>query len=254
MATKNKFREKNIEKEEQETNSVSSLNDVEEVNVSSNPKNKSKTTKVNSVKTEGATSNSSKAKTASETKISLLQRWNNTVTIYQNERTQKFIGLLLILGGVYLFIALLSYIFTWEQDQDKVLAPLSQLFAIETKVVNWLGKLGALVSHLFMYKGFGVASFILVPVLIIYGIQKILSKQITKPSSFTAKWLFIMLWSSLVLAFLFHDKLFYLGGGYGYILNQELSNVVGTIGALAILVFSLLAFLVLSINLSFNVK
>jgi S-DNA-T family DNA segregation ATPase FtsK/SpoIIIE len=57
-----------------------------------------------------------------------------------------------------------------------------------------------------------------------------------------------------VAAFFFHDKLFYLGGGYGYILNIQLSNYVGSIGTLAILAFSILAFLVLSINLNFNIK
>lgn len=190
----------------------------------------------------------------SEAKASLLDKWNRTLTFYRNERIQKLVGLLLILAGIYLFIALLSYVFTWDKDQDKVLGPMSELFAIDTKVMNWLGKFGALVSHVFMYKWFGVSSFILVPVLVIYGLQKILNKKIAKPSSFTAKWLFLMVWTSLTLAYFFHDRLFFLGGGYGYILNIQLSNYVGTIGTLAVLAFSMLAFLVLSINLSFNIK
>lgn len=190
----------------------------------------------------------------SEAKASLLDKWNKTLTFYRNERIQKLVGLLLILAGIYLFIALLSYVFTWDKDQDKVLGPVSELFAIDTKVMNWLGKFGALVSHVFMYKWFGVSSFILVPVLVIYGLQKILNKKIAKPSSFTAKWLFLMVWTSLTLAYFFHDRLFFLGGGYGYILNIQLANYVGTIGTLAVLAFSMLAFLVLSINLSFNIK
>lgn len=190
----------------------------------------------------------------SEAKASLLDKWNRTLTFYRDERIQKLVGLLLILAGIYLFIALLSYVFTWDKDQDKVLGPMGELFAIDTKVMNWLGKFGALVSHVFMYKWFGVSSFILVPVLVIYGLQKILNKKIAKPSSFTAKWLFLMVWTSLTLAYFFHDRLFFLGGGYGYILNIQLANYVGTIGTLAVLAFSMLAFLVLSINLSFNIK
>ena len=242
--TKNKFREKPVD-EVQASETAHSKNDIEET-VSSTTKNKPKSAKTVSNKAEPK-------KPITESKVSLLERWNKTVNVYQDERTQKLIGLILILAGIYLFIALLSYIFTWDKDQDKVLAPLSELFAIETKVYNWLGKLGALVSHVFMYKGFGVASFILVPVFIIYGLQKVLNKQITKPSLFTAKWLFMMVWASLTLAFLFHDKLFFLGGGYGYILNLQLGNYVGTVGTVAILAFSMLAFLVLSINLSFRV-
>jgi S-DNA-T family DNA segregation ATPase FtsK/SpoIIIE len=248
--TKNKFREKPVDDTVVQQSSIDK-NDIEET-VSTSSKNKAKSNKTDSAKTT-KTKVESKSST-NETKASLLERWNKTVSIYKNERTQKLVGLLLMLAGVYLFIALLSYIFTWEKDQDKVLGPLSELFAIDTKVFNWLGKFGALVSHTFMYKWFGVASFILVPVFIIYGLQKVLNKQITKPSAFTAKWLFFMVWTSLVLAFFFHDKLFFLGGGYGYVLNIQLSNYVGSIGTLAILAFSMLAFLVLSINMNFNIK
>ena len=246
--TKNKFREKPVE----ETSKVDiEKNDIEETVLSSS-KNKAKSNKTDSAKTtKPKTENKS---SVNETKASLLERWNKTVSIYKNERTQKLVGLLLMLAGVYLFIALLSYIFTWEKDQDKVLGPLSELFAIDTKVYNWLGKFGALVSHQFMYKWFGVASFILVPVFIIYGLQKLLNKQITKPSAFTAKWLFFMVWTSLTLAFFFHDKLFFLGGGYGYVLNIQLSNYVGNIGTIAILAFSMLSFLVLSFNMNFNIQ
>lgn len=246
--TKNKFREKPVE---DTPKADIEKNDIEETVLSSS-KNKSKSVKTDNVKSaKPKTENKS---SVNETKASLLERWNKTVTIYKNERTQKLVGLLLMLAGVYLFIALLSYIFTWEKDQDKVLGPLSELFAIDTKVFNWLGKFGALVSHQFMYKWFGVASFILVPVFIIYGLQKLLNKQITKPSAFTAKWLFFMVWTSLTLAFFFHDKLFFLGGGYGYVLNIQLSNYVGNIGTLAILAFSMLAFLVLSFNMNFNIQ
>ena len=244
MATaKNKFREKPIETPVVE-NSASDKNDIEET--VSNSKNKSK--KSPSVK------NTESKKASVEPKVSFKDRLNKAIEIYKNERTQKLLGLILILGGIYICIANVSYIFTWEQDQDKVFAPVSELFAIDTKVYNWLGKFGALASHLLMHKWFGVSSFILVPVLIIYGLQKLISRQFTKPSLFNAKWIFIMVWSSVALAFIFHDKLFYLGGGYGYILNQQLQNFVGTVGSIVILAFTMLSFLVLSINMSFKIN
>lgn len=244
-ATRNKFREKPVEEIPVEDVSIDK-NDIEE-KVNSKAKNKAKAP---APKTEKAASKSSQA----QTKTSLLERWNKTIVIYRNERTQKLIGLSLILAAVYLAIAFVSYIFTWQQDQDKVLGPVSELFAVDTKVVNWLGKFGALVSHLFMYKWFGVASFILVPVLAVYGLQKLLNKPIAKPTAFNAKWIFLMVWTSLALAYFFHDRLFYLGGGYGYIMNIQLSNYVGGIGTLAILAFGMLGFLVLSINMSFTIK
>lgn len=204
------------------------------------------------VKNEEETTKPKAKKKEKVQKVTLAQRWQKVVEIYTNERTQKIIGLSLILSGAYLAIAFISYFFTWDVDQDKVFGPLSELFNPDIKVKNWLGKLGALVSHQFMHKWFGVSSFLFVPVLVMYGLQKLLSKSFVKPQAFNAKWLFIMVWSSLTLAFIFHDKLFFLGGGFGYVMNQQISNYVGGAGLLALLGFSMLTFLVLSINLSFK--
>ncbi|MBA2611024.1 MAG: DNA translocase FtsK 4TM domain-containing protein [Bacteroidetes bacterium] len=181
-----------------------------------------------------------------------MDRLEKLKAFYQNERTQKIFGLLLVLFSAYLAIAFVSYFFTWQVDQDKVLGSADDFFMPETKVKNWLGKAGALISHLFMYKGFGAASFILVPVLFVYGIQKVVQKKLINIGSFNAKWLFLLVWSSLVLSYVFSDSLFYMGGGFGYFINNYISNFVGGIGLLALLGFSMLTFLVLIINLSFK--
>jgi S-DNA-T family DNA segregation ATPase FtsK/SpoIIIE len=57
------------------------------------------------------------------------------------------------------------------------LGPTAELFSSETKVRNWLGKAGALVSHLFMFKWFGMSSFLLVPVFFMAGLKRIISKD-----------------------------------------------------------------------------
>ncbi len=185
-------------------------------------------------------------------KASFLDRWNTFVAIYRNERTQKIVGLLLILFSAYLSIAFISYFTSWDIDQDKVLGSTSDLFLPETKVKNWLGKIGALISHWFMYKSFGASSFVLVPVLFMFGLQKIVQKQLINVGAFNAKWLFLMVWTSLVLAFIFSDKLFFMGGGFGFFVNAQIANYLGSFGLIILLVFSMLTFLVLSINLNFK--
>ena len=188
----------------------------------------------------------------SKQNLSLLERWQHVVAFYENERTQKIFGLLLMVVASYLSIAFISYFSSWDVDQDKVLGASQDLFAPETKVKNWLGKFGALVSHLFLYKWFGVASFILVPVLMVYGFQKIVQKTFLNIGSFNAKWLFLMCWASLVLSYFFSETLFFMGGGFGFFMNGQISNYIGNSGLLVFLVFSILSFLVLSINLSFS--
>lgn len=232
------------------------LHDIEEPKLEKKPstkKNKPRKTEEEEEETVAEETVKSRAKKKEKApKVTLADRFQKVVDVYQNERTQKIIGLSLILFASYLCIAFISYFFTWDVDQDKVMGPLSELFNPDTKIKNWLGKLGALVSHQFMHKWFGAPSFIFAPVLTIYGLEKLLSKSYIKPQAFNAKWLFLMVWSSLLLAFIFHDKWFFLGGGFGYVLNQEISNYVGSVGLLALLGFSMLTFLVLSINLNFN--
>ena len=247
---RNKFRPKNIpenEIEELDNNAIEDYEPVIEKKKSEGGKNKPKSTPKTT--TEKEKPESVKAK---KDKVHFMERVEQFKLFYFNERTQKIVGLILILFAAYLAIAFVSYFFSWQVDQDKVLGNSRDLFSPETKVKNWLGKAGALVSHWFMYKGFGAASFVLVPVFFMYGLQKVVQKKLINIGSFNAKWLFILVWSSLVLSFIFSESLFYMGGGFGYFINSQISNFVGSIGLIALLAFSMLTFLVLIINLSFK--
>lgn len=173
---------------------------------------------------------------------------------YNNERTQKIIGLLSILSAVYLSVAFISFIFTWQEDQDKVLGPVSVLFSNDTKVLNWLGKVGALVSHLFMFKWFGVSSFLLVPVFLLAGLKRLVSREFEFLKKINRISFFFIFWLSLCLGFFFTDKFLFMGGGFGYILNVKLSGLLGNIGTLALLTVSLFGFLVIMFNFSFERK
>ncbi len=247
---RNKFRPKNIpenEIEELDNNAIEDYEPVIEKKKSEGGKNKPKSTPKTTNEKEKP--ESVKAK---KDKVPFMERVEQFKLFYFNERTQKIVGLILILFSAYLAIAFVSYFFSWQVDQDKVLGNSRDLFSPETKVKNWLGKAGALVSHWFMYKGFGAASFVLVPVFFMYGLQKVVQKKLINIGSFNAKWLFILVWSSLVLSFVFSESLFYMGGGFGYFINSQISNFVGSIGLIALLAFSILTFLVLIINLSFK--
>ena len=74
------------------------------------------------------------------------------------------IGSAFTLLSLYLFLACVSYLFTWTLDQDKVFN--RSLFELlfnssQEPVENWLGKFGAWSSHLLIYRLFGISSFIL---------------------------------------------------------------------------------------------
>ncbi|MFN5181449.1 MAG: DNA translocase FtsK 4TM domain-containing protein [Bacteroidota bacterium] len=173
--------------------------------------------------------------------------------IYKDEKTQRVLGLCIFLFGLYLLIAFTSFIFTWENDQDKVTGPINELFQNETKIENWLGKLGALTSHLFMHKWFGAASFFLVPLLFGEGLKKLLLKDMPSLTKLRRRMIFLLVWTSLTLGCIFTFDKLWIGGGFGYVINNQLNNWIGITGTAALLAVSLLIFLVISFNLKFKI-
>ena len=75
----------------------------------------------------------------------------------QDERFPKLVGLFCLFFTLYLFIAFSSYLFTWKEDMDK--ANWSVLLSPHD-MANWLGRLGAVLSHQFFYWGFGFSSLV----------------------------------------------------------------------------------------------
>src|SRR5579871_4978610 len=93
--------------------------------------------------------------------------------IAKDERTHKITGAVFLLLAAFLFIAFTSYLFTWKEDQNMVfrggwhvLTP-----SHDAKASNLLGNLGALVSHLFFYKGFGLPSYLFCSFFFIVGVN-----------------------------------------------------------------------------------
>ncbi len=190
-----------------------------------------------------------KTKTQAESKISLADRVKKIIDFFRLEQTQRITGLLFVFAAVYMAVSFTSYLFTWEADQDKVLGPGSVFFAPETRVQNWFGKMGALVSHLFMYKWFGVSSYLFIPLLLLSGISKAFQRPVFYKFMLWPKTVFVMVWTSVFLGFLFSDKLLFLGGGLGYILNNYLQGLMGGIGTLSLLTLSLIGFIFIAFNI-----
>ena len=100
---------------------------------------------------------------------------------------QKLIfGSLLIILGILLFIAFLSFFFTGKVDQST----LNAIGSREIEAQNWLNKLGAWVSDLFILKGFGVSSFIFSGLLFLSGVYVTLDiNKVKKTTDFEVAYL-----------------------------------------------------------------
>lgn len=169
----------------------------------------------------------------------------------------KISGLLLVLISLYLFIAFFSYIFTWKEDQSVVAGSnLSIVFDAENhKVENWLGIIGAMLSHLFMYRGFGLSSFLFVLASFLIGYRLLFKVSLLKISKTLAYSLFFLVFISISIGFILsfvNTDWYYLAGAYGIQMNAWLNTVIGKAGTAGILAFAGLSVLVIAYNIDFK--
>lgn len=170
----------------------------------------------------------------------------------RDERTWKITGAVFLLIALFLCIAFISYFFTWKEDQDKVFRGGSSLLMDnEIKVSNLLGRLGAVVSHFFIYKGFGIASMLICTFFFVVGTNLLLNRKvfsIWRNLKYVTIGLLVL---SVSLAFIFSGE-FPFGGGAGVMICNWLMGIFGTIGTAALLLVVAFAYVIWQFNPSFN--
>jgi S-DNA-T family DNA segregation ATPase FtsK/SpoIIIE len=173
--------------------------------------------------------------------------------LLKDERTHKIVGSIAVLLAVMLFIAFTSYLFTWDEDQDKVFRHGSKLlWGADTTVNNLMGTFGAFISHFFIYKGFGVASYLICTVFFVIGINLFFGKKIFSVIR-NLKYLIIGLPVLSVTASVFlGSQNFPWGGGAGDLMAHWLQNTIGSIGAYGLIGVTFLAYIIWRFNPDFN--
>jgi DNA segregation ATPase FtsK/SpoIIIE, S-DNA-T family len=176
----------------------------------------------------------------------------------KDERLHRVVGLVLLLVSFYLFVSFFSYLFTWRQDQVKLLTfSWRTLFTKGHDFRNLMGSMGAFVSDFFIRGEFGLLSFIIAYLLGIYGINLLLNSRIINAKKHSGYGLFFLVYFSVALSFIFDingNSAFPFGGYFGITLNDWMTGFIGKIGMGALLVVVALAFAVLIYNLSFKLK
>lgn len=170
------------------------------------------------------------------------------------KRTKTILGSILVLFSFYFFLACFSYIFTWSADQDRVLNKSLFDFLMETNeepVSNWFGKMGSWISHLFIYRWFGLSSFIFPFILFIVGFKWMLAIQLFPLKRTVFVSLVLMIWSSIFLGF-FASAVNYIGGSFGFHINNWLFFTFGKFGAFLFIILLLYIVLVALFNPDFK--
>ncbi|MGB5172441.1 MAG: DNA translocase FtsK 4TM domain-containing protein, partial [Eudoraea sp.] len=156
-----------------------------------------------------------------------------------SKQNKIIFGSLLILLSIALFFSFVSFYFSWQDDQSL----LSEFTNRNEQAKNLLNKFGASISHFFIYKGFGLASFIFPVLLCITGLYLFLNLD---KKGLLGKWIWglvFVIWLSIALGFFAYERPL-LGGLVGFEMNDFLQDYAGRIGVLLLLLFVLTIILV----------
>ncbi len=154
-------------------------------------------------------------------------------------------GVLLVLLSVALLLSFVSYLLYGQEDQSAVL----ELGDRSETVKNWLGKFGAFIAELFIYKGFGIASFLFVKLFFLTGAYMVFDISLKKLKNVWFWDLFALLTISMLFGF-FTTSVPELGGIVGFEMNLFCQDYIGKSGTLLSLIFCLVIYLVLKIKVT----
>ena len=157
------------------------------------------------------------------------------------------LGYILLFISIILFSSFISYMFNWKVDQSNV----NSLFDRDVQVENILGKVGASISHFFIFKLFGIGSFVIPITLFISSYFILFNKKISQLIK-NINWLLVlMIWTIIFSGYI--SNYYPLQTGIkGFELNSLLKAYIGDTGIIIILSFILLTSAAILWNLTPN--
>ncbi|HUB61180.1 MAG TPA: DNA translocase FtsK 4TM domain-containing protein [Puia sp.] len=191
---------------------------------------------------------SGKLKPDKETRVTARQ-------IAKDERTHKITGAIFLLLAIFLFLAFTSYLYTWQEDQSMVFKGGWHVLmpSYGARASNLLGNLGALVSHLFFYKGFGLASYLFCSFFFTVGVNLLFKRKVFSISRNVRYVVSGLLYLSVLLAFVTRGSGFPWGGAAGNMIDDWLTQFLGWVGTAAVLFVAGLAYFIWWFNPVFKV-
>lgn len=163
---------------------------------------------------------------------------NKEAKAVKSKQRRLIFGGFLVLFALFLIFAFTSFFFSWQADQS-LWADLTN----REEIADNLGsKIGAYLSYLLMYKGFGIATFIAVWLIFLSGLKYLFNIKI----ALLNRWYWGTLLMVLLATFLgfLQGKSTILSGVSGYEANHFLQDYFGKIGTFLILFFFTLVYAV----------
>lgn len=167
--------------------------------------------------------------------------------IFNNEKTNFILGILLLIIAIYITIAFISYFTTGAADQSLIESPQTgEIMNKSRSFQNSCGSIGAYISYFFVKKCFGLSTFLIPVFLFLLSIKLMKVYEVSLRKWFIGT-MVLMIWLSISFAkFLspfFINQCYNPGGNHGLSLCITIENLIGAPGLTAVLLIVAIAFL-----------
>ena len=163
----------------------------------------------------------------------------------RSRQRQILVGLSVVLVAVILLSAMVSYYFSWENDQSAIVDFTDR--SVQTE--NIASKFGTTIAHFLMYQFLGLGSFVLLIMLLITGFRLFIGNPLNNPLGTWSWTIASSIWLSLLLSFILPQYPI-LGGMVGYEMSMFATDYTGDIGLASILIFGCIAFMVVILKIT----
>jgi S-DNA-T family DNA segregation ATPase FtsK/SpoIIIE len=151
----------------------------------------------------------------------------------KDRRFQLVMGFFVLIFSFCMFLSFLSYLFTGSEDQSVVEAFFgTSILDSGKEAQNWLGLSGAILAYLFIFKWFGIASFLFIPIVFLLGFRIVFEKDLIDLPVTIMTNAFFILWTSFALGYIVlkadgEANLSFLSGGVGYVIAEFSEALIG---------------------------
>ena len=167
---------------------------------------------------------------------------------FSNEKVRIIIGLIIALCAFYLFASLFSFVFNGDKDYNLLKHSIEEASKETKSYENWIGFVGAKMANTIINNWFGIATLFWPWFLIRASIQLIHPLGRYSLPKKLINLFFVTIWGSIATAFAIPTlslvPYIQLGGNHGNEIVKYLSTLIGNVGLGAIIILTLLIYLI----------
>ena len=167
---------------------------------------------------------------------------------FSNEKVRIIIGILFIFCAFYLFSSLFSFLLYGDNDYNLLKHSLEEATKEAKAYENWIGYVGAKMANTIINQWFGIATLFWPWFLLRAGVQLIHPLGEYNLPKKLINLFFVTIWGSIATAFVIPTlsvaPYIQFGGNHGNEIVAYLSTLIGNVGLGAIIILSLLIFLI----------